>query len=405
MKKGIFNDWFRELATLIFTQTIQAFLLAIVMTIVINAMATSNTQGTDENGQTTSQTNYAAGLLAIIALSQFGKIELLVKNIFGVTSQYGDPSMQAGKDSLTAGKVLALGAAKKLSDNVKKVGSGVKNTWQGARDVRRLNKQRALAQSDLDALNDPDNPTTGSGDMKTDFGTKSLPGGSGYNKTSSGLGVSSGEISELISAIKAQTTQLKNQNNDNAKEKAKKNLDDIDAKIEEARKRKREGLKNIASGVAESAAAIPGAAVGATVGLGMGESVATSAVIGAGAADTIASGVVSAGHSLVEGHMDNVKARDKKRAIEKELRDRVTAQEEYMNKKGQMEKRATKDAERVYENYRKQKESQYSRGLNMAGQLLNKDSLKSSTRAQKSADRMLRKAQKSADKMKDAGNH
>ena len=26
MKKGIFNDWFRELATLIFTQTIQAFL-------------------------------------------------------------------------------------------------------------------------------------------------------------------------------------------------------------------------------------------------------------------------------------------------------------------------------------------------------------------------------------------
>ena len=67
MNKGIFSSWFREFATLVFTQTVQAFLLAIVMSIIISCIQNANGNGIN-----------AAGLLAIIALSSFGKIELLV---------------------------------------------------------------------------------------------------------------------------------------------------------------------------------------------------------------------------------------------------------------------------------------------------------------------------------------
>ena len=36
MKKGVFSSWFREFATIVLTQTVQAFLLAIVMSIIIS---------------------------------------------------------------------------------------------------------------------------------------------------------------------------------------------------------------------------------------------------------------------------------------------------------------------------------------------------------------------------------
>ena len=75
MKKGVFNAWFKEIVTLIFTQTVQAFLLAIVLTIIISALKNNSSSVGDGAGA-------AAGLLAIIALSQFSKLELLVKKYF-----------------------------------------------------------------------------------------------------------------------------------------------------------------------------------------------------------------------------------------------------------------------------------------------------------------------------------
>ena len=134
MNKGIFSNWFRELATLIFTQAVQAFLLAIVMAIVVSAMS--------ENSGGGNSTNYAAGMLALIALSQFGKIELLVKQIFGVTSQFGG-DMASGRSGFTAAKFLALRGAKRVMNNGQKIGSGIKEIGESRREIRNIGLRQA----------------------------------------------------------------------------------------------------------------------------------------------------------------------------------------------------------------------------------------------------------------------
>ena len=49
MLNGIFGKWLREFATLVLTQTVQAFLLAIVMTVIISCLG--NSGGSAEGNQ------------------------------------------------------------------------------------------------------------------------------------------------------------------------------------------------------------------------------------------------------------------------------------------------------------------------------------------------------------------
>ena len=72
MKKDIFMVWLKEFCSLIFTQTVQAFLLAIIMSVVV---ATASNGNIEDQGNTIS----ATGLIAIIALASISKVELLVK--------------------------------------------------------------------------------------------------------------------------------------------------------------------------------------------------------------------------------------------------------------------------------------------------------------------------------------
>ena len=116
MKKGVFNIWLKELCSLVFTQTVQAFLLAIIMSIVLAVYAEA---GNDDSVS-------AAGVIAIVALASISKIELLIKKIFGIESQFGDPSMANGMKSV-AGGILAAKAVGKVANNVPKMFGGVKD--------------------------------------------------------------------------------------------------------------------------------------------------------------------------------------------------------------------------------------------------------------------------------------
>ena len=266
MKKGIFGSWFKELATLIFTQTIQAFLLAVVMTIIISALSTSNkAQGT-----------YAAGLLAIIALSQFGKIELLVKN--------------------------------KLLDNNKKMVGGFIDRRKAGRDIKNLQKQKenlnlsyaaddaegsakvAMDQMEETAGNFINGATQGAA-MATGA---QIAGGTGGG---TGIGVPSSEIQGLISAIKEQTTTIKNSNSKADKDDKKDKLADLEKKINEAKQNKRAATAKMVSGLTEYAGYAAGGIAGGIVGLGMGENVVKNAAIGAGIGDMAVSSTINAGVS------------------------------------------------------------------------------------------------------------
>lgn len=284
MKKGIFGGWFKELASLIFTQTVQAFLLAIIMSIIVNALV-----GTDGNGST-----YGAGLLAIIALSQFNKIELLIKNIFGVTSQYGG-SMDQGKGGLL-GSMMALKMGKRVLDNAGKVVGGTGTAIKAGIQRHGITQQKKalMAENDLgdaNALKDAalnemgeqadkfiDNAATGAG---LQAGANMVNGSS----NTGGVGVSSSQIDQLISAVKDQTSALKSSQNDSSKDKAQAKLKALDDQMAQLKSKQFDGIKRVGSGLAETAGVIPGAAAGAIIGLGMGENVAKNAITGAGLGD------------------------------------------------------------------------------------------------------------------------
>ncbi len=322
MKKGIFGGWFKELASLIFTQTVQAFLLAIIMSIIVNALTANGGDGG----------TYGAGLLAIIALSQFGKIELLIKNIFGVTSQFGG-SMQDGKGGLL-GSMMALKMGKKVLDNGSKLVGGTRNALMANRNVRNLKREKKDLQLGLDAdsaegaadtalgaMNEEadkfiDNAATGAG---LQAGANMVNGGSGGN--GGGVGISSSQIDQLISAVKEQTSALKSQKSDSDKKDSTEKLKDLNQKIAEAKNQRRAGIRTAVAGVGETLGAGVGAAAGTIVGLGMGDNIAQNAVTGAGLGDMAVSGI-----SKMAQNQDNYHTQKKVMKYEtKYIKDKTSA--------------------------------------------------------------------------------
>ncbi len=293
MKKGVLGSWFREIATLIFTQTIQAFLLAIVMTIVISAMSASSTSNSSGN----SGTNYAAGMLAIIALSQFGKIEMLVKNIFGVTSQFGDPAMQNGKGALTAGGLLAMRGIKKVGDNAGKIIGGTAGAIKGQAQLRTLNRQKDALNAQMAGADETLNGIENGGNLGTNLIAAQHLGETmsemGPGGGSSNVGVTSSQIGQLIEAVNRQTQAVEKGQANAQKDKIADKMKELDKKIEETKASRNESLKKVGSGFAETAGAIVGGSAGAVYGLAQGDEIAKSTGIGIGIGDTAGSTAVN----------------------------------------------------------------------------------------------------------------
>lgn len=286
MKKGVFGTWFKELASLIFTQTVQAFLLAIIMSIIVNALSSSTSNGA----------TYGAGLLAIIALSQFGKIELLIKNIFGVTSQFGG-SMQDGMGGLLAG-AMALKLGKNVLDNGKKIVDGRRQSKLANRELTNLqNEKKNLELGGVadDAELNAQNALNAMGDTADKFiddaqtGAGMAAGARAFNGSSlgGGVGVSSSQIDQLISALKEQTSTIKSQKADMDKKDNSDKLNDLNKKILEAQNKKDAGKRLARSGVTETIGAAYVGTMGAMVGLAQGDNVIRNAATGAGIADRV----------------------------------------------------------------------------------------------------------------------
>ncbi len=155
MKKDVFSVWLKEFCSLVFTQTVQAFLLAIIMSVVIYMADSDNQQ------QYAGDSVSATSVIAIIALSSISKIELLVKKIFGVESQFGDPAMKNGIKSFGGGiaaGMAVLNLAKRPLDNAKKVYNGVKDIRSSNMDIARLRKRTSRdllinSEKEYEALN------------------------------------------------------------------------------------------------------------------------------------------------------------------------------------------------------------------------------------------------------------
>ena len=274
MKKGIFGVWFKELATLIFTQTVQAFLLAIIMAIIVQALQSSSGVGS----------TYGAGLLAIIALSQFNKIELLIKNIFGVTSQF-NVGMESGRagllGSLMLGK-MALSGAKKVGDNAGKILDGSReakaskartNALLARQGTDQLSGEAAAVQEELlnQAGDYTDNMVKGAA---YSHGAQAVGGAGGAGN---GVGVTASQIQELKAAVKEQTGEIKSQTSEikagklsAGKDDVKEKMKALDDQIRESRNNTTRAKLKALSGVAETLVDFPVGALGIATGLAEG---------------------------------------------------------------------------------------------------------------------------------------
>ena len=275
MKKDIFMVWLKEFCSLIFTQTVQAFLLAIVMSVVV---ATASNGSMEEQGTAVS----ATGIIAIIALASISKVELLVKKIFGVESQFGDPAMKNGMGAL-AGSLIAAKLAGRALNNVPKMASGLKGL-----DTRKA-RANALAKRNRDLAAAAGKRSGGSGVAAGNMalqqaGGTSAGSGSATTTTESGLTTAQNVVTSAQGI--ASDSKL-------TAEKFNKINDEYEKAIAEINKNRRESLKKLASGTLETATLPVGAIGGIAVGLATGDNPLKAAGVGIGATDYVSEKLVS----------------------------------------------------------------------------------------------------------------
>lgn len=256
MKNKIFNVWIKELCSLVFVQSMQAFLITIMLSVVVRLYVESGSSLTAKESM---------GVYAIFILAIIPKVELLVKKIFGLGSGVMDDSMMGSKGSLLKTGLAIRGAASVLNNAGKAVGGVV-----GIASTSRFGlagKKARIAKNNMDAaeLNDK-NQGTG----------LSIPSSQSSLHSSGGANGAPGaySLNDLTYAIRSANKKDPTEAYDEARN--------------ELRKKRLSGLKDLTSGIAETAGAIGGASVGAVVGLGTGgDDVLTNMGIGAGIGDTI----------------------------------------------------------------------------------------------------------------------
>ena len=141
MKKDVFADWLREFCMLVFIQTVQAFIFAIVMSLIISVLSDFPEDETDAVAST--------GVIAVIVLASVSKIEDIVKKIFGIKSGFHDSGMRGGLKSL-ATTMLAANMAKGVLDNGKKFFGGIgRGIGAGVSAKRDTSRARARLARDL----------------------------------------------------------------------------------------------------------------------------------------------------------------------------------------------------------------------------------------------------------------
>ncbi len=313
MRKGVFEMWVREFCSLVFIQSIQAF----IFTIIISMITSLSSDGTGQSK------NLAFGIVAIVGLASISKMEDLVRKIFGIGPNMGDPSMHSGAKSFMT-MMAAGGVAKRVLDNPKKIAAGVKGHFTANKEKMKAMDARNKAMDKLNkrVTRDFGSPIAASGleQMAQDAGGQGVVGDSGNvndlnnvnsnNTTSSTGGTTSSDISP--SAKGENTTAASNvgkptgsssrsiSDNNKLRDKYEDQADEIEKnyqdKIDEIKKKQKENWKTSASGVTETLGAVMGGTAGMMKGMAEGDiqGMINGAGFGMGIGDKIGSKAVEA---------------------------------------------------------------------------------------------------------------
>ncbi len=147
-KGGALSSWLREFGQLVFIQTIQAFIYAIIISVIMAIYDTA----IDRASADALHTDYATGLgfFAVVALVSVFKVEDMARKIFGIGSTKADHGSAVKDIAKTA---IAVNLGKRVLDNGKKVVGGTKNWLGGRKDEKkaadRLERRKQALYKDM----------------------------------------------------------------------------------------------------------------------------------------------------------------------------------------------------------------------------------------------------------------
>lgn len=284
--QGVLGAWIKEFCQLVFIQTIQAFIYAIIISFVVKIMVENQKVAMDVSDYRT-----GLGLICVFAMVSVFKVEDLARKIFGFGPTKAD---HGGAVKSIAKTAFAMQLGKRVLDNGKKVVGGagklLKSNKDAAKARRQLNEDKADLEADMKGgLNS---------DFKDDFGdthasvnvavgTKASSGGSSAGASG---GTAGKNYNQRIRALQREN----------------------EAKLSEIKKQRAAALKDMASGVLETGGALYGATAGAIIGGADGDLDETiqGLMAGAGLGDAVGQAVVNVGAAtsgFVSRRVDNVK--------------------------------------------------------------------------------------------------
>lgn len=308
MQKGVFTTWIKELCALVFVQTIQAFILAIVLSIMITFIVPSN--GKFENTDDLS----ALGVLCIILLTSLTKMEQITKKIFGLDSGI----LQNKPPHGLMASYMALKSVGRIFNNIPKMAGGVGNIISAGTDKKKANA-KMLSRLNKKGIDKNGNPIGSSPQINAPTGENNLLEGS-MNSSREDTAIQ--EQMRNAKRVMAGNATVPSRLNKSAavgmdisvpnsrpqfEKDAEKIMDAYDDEIAKAKEKRRQGIQKIVSGAAETVGAgiggMAGLSIGSISGLATGDidQVPKAMAYGIGAGDALGENLTKAVSSVAQG--------------------------------------------------------------------------------------------------------
>lgn len=315
MQKGVFTTWIKELCALVFVQTIQAFILAIVLSIMITFIVPSN--GKFENTDDLS----ALGVLCIILLTSLTKMEQITKKIFGLDSGI----LQNKPPHGLMASYMALKSVGRIFNNIPKIAGGVGNIIGAGTDKKKANA-KMLSRLNKKGIDKNGNPIGSSPQINAPTGENNLLEGS-MNSSREDTAIQE-QMRNAKRAMAGNATVPSRSNKSAAvgmdisvpnsrpqfEKDAEKIMDAYDDEIAKAKEKRRQGIQKIVSGAAETVGAgiggMAGLSIGSISGLATGDidQVPKAMAYGIGAGDALGENLTKAVSSVAQGAKARAKA-------------------------------------------------------------------------------------------------
>lgn len=282
MQKGVFTTWVKELCALVFVQTIQAFILAIVISIIITFIA-PNTSGDKIAKLTDADSVSALGILCIVLLTSLTKMEQITKKIFGLDSGI----LQNKPPHGLMASYMALKAVGRVFNNVPKMIGGIGSATLGAGLDKKKANSAMLTRLQRKGLDKSGNPLPGakqiaSGDSGSQSGgSDSVEDREYYNKAMEAkkrgdmagyhrnMGIQAGINKARKSVAQGGGTSSSSggtSSSDKVRDDYYKIMEKYDDELAKAKEKRRKGIQDAFSGGIETIGAAAGGMVGLSIG-------------------------------------------------------------------------------------------------------------------------------------------